>query len=132
MYIDVMDLRVADDGTVIVFFTDKTRFEYHTGTRLWREINPDIELGAGGSGNNAQQTTSNANSTAFAVATSTGQKITSSGLQLSADELNGPQTITSQDSATASLVDLINKLDFSAKRQIQKLNSTAKGSSAVD
>ena len=42
VYVD--DLRVADDGTVIVFFTDKSRFEYHTGTRLWREINPDIEL----------------------------------------------------------------------------------------
>ena len=40
----VEDLRVADDGTVIVFFTDKSRFEYHMGTRLWREINPDIEL----------------------------------------------------------------------------------------
>ena len=42
----VEDLRVADDGTVIVFFTDKTRFEYHTASRLWREINPDIDLDA--------------------------------------------------------------------------------------
>jgi len=42
----VEDLRVANDGTVIVFFTDKTRFEYHTASRLWREINPDIDLDA--------------------------------------------------------------------------------------
>ena len=43
-FIDVNDLKVAEDGTVIVFFSDNSRFEYHTGTRLWREINPDIEL----------------------------------------------------------------------------------------
>lgn len=40
--VDVQDLVVGADGTVIVFFTDGTRFEYHVGTRLWRELNPDI------------------------------------------------------------------------------------------
>ena len=32
----VEDLRVTPDGTVIVFFTDRSRFEYHQETRLWR------------------------------------------------------------------------------------------------
>jgi hypothetical protein len=40
----VEDLKVADDGSVLVFFNDKSRFEYHLGTRLWREVNPDIEV----------------------------------------------------------------------------------------
>lgn len=46
MNIYVEDLQVADDGSVLVFFSDKSRFEYHLGTRLWREVNPDIEVGA--------------------------------------------------------------------------------------
>ena len=29
---------------MIVFFIDRTRFEYHSATRLWREVSPDIEL----------------------------------------------------------------------------------------
>lgn len=47
MHVD--DLKVGSDGTVIVFFSDKTRFEYHVPARIWREINPDIELGTDGS-----------------------------------------------------------------------------------
>jgi len=61
----VEDLRVAADGSVIVFLTDKTRFEYHTGSRLWREINPEIELCEGEAGDVNK----------FTVATTSGQKI---------------------------------------------------------
>ena len=75
----VEDLRVADDGTVIVFLTDKTRFEYHTGTRLWREINPDIELDVSSKPGLAIGM-DGVSAATFTVATSTGQKITSSGL----------------------------------------------------
>lgn len=39
------DLKVGADGTVVMFLTDKARFEYNTGSRLWRELNPEIELG---------------------------------------------------------------------------------------
>lgn len=44
-YVDVEDLKVGADGTVVMFLTDKARFEYNTGSRLWRELNPEIELG---------------------------------------------------------------------------------------
>ena len=113
IFLDVEDLRVADDGTVIVFFTDKTRFEYNTGARLWREINPDIELDGqkGKSGDNH-----------FAVATTSGQKITSAGLQLNSEEQSMLQG-TKKDINLVSLVDLIGKLDTSAKHQIQKLTT---------
>lgn len=59
----VEDLQVGADGTVIVFLTDKSRFEYHTGSRLWREIDPEIELKDMATA--AKQ---------FPVTTSTGQK----------------------------------------------------------
>ena len=29
---------VCDNGTVVVFFTDQSRYEYSNETRLWREI----------------------------------------------------------------------------------------------
>ena len=34
---------VADDGTVIVLLTDKSRFEYDEKARTWREISPAFE-----------------------------------------------------------------------------------------
>lgn len=44
MYVD--DLKIGADGTVLVFFNDRSRFEYHAGTRLWREVSPEIEVAA--------------------------------------------------------------------------------------
>lgn len=40
----VEKLLLCDDGTVIVFMTDQSRFEYSHETRLWREISQQIEL----------------------------------------------------------------------------------------
>jgi len=34
---------VANDGTVIVFLSDKSRFEYDEKARTWREISPAFE-----------------------------------------------------------------------------------------
>lgn len=34
---------VANDGTVMVFLTDKSRFEYDDRARTWREISPAFE-----------------------------------------------------------------------------------------
>ena len=42
VYVD--KLLLCDDGSVIVFLTDQSRFEYSTETRLWREISQQIEL----------------------------------------------------------------------------------------
>ena len=55
-----------------MFFSDKSRFEYHTGTRLWREINPDIEL--------IDKKGDDLKSNPFTVAISNGQKVNASGL----------------------------------------------------
>ena len=74
--VDVDDLRIGADGTVIVFFSDGSRFEYHTQSRLWREISPEILLDDKSKGQNEE----------FNVATSTGQKIGAAGLQLAQDE----------------------------------------------
>ncbi len=68
MYVE--DLKVADDGSVLVFFSDKSRFEYHLATRLWREVNPDIEVGS---------STKNEGSK-FKIETTSQQKITAAGL----------------------------------------------------
>ena len=102
--LDVENLRVSADGNVIVFFTDKTRFEYHTGSRLWREISPEIELCERDVASNVEK---------FTVATTSGQKIGASGLQLMPDGLS-----EAVKDSTSSLVDLIGKLDSSAKRSI--------------
>ena len=71
----VEDLKIGADGTVLVFFNDRTRFEYHSGTRLWREVSPEIEVAA-----------EDANSK-FKVTTTSNVKIGTAGLQLSAEEL---------------------------------------------
>jgi len=71
----VEDLQIGADGTVIVFFNDRSRFEYHAGTRLWREVNPDIEVAAGKTDEK------------FKVATTSNQKILTTGLELGADDL---------------------------------------------
>ena len=42
--VHVEKLLLCDDGTVIVFMTDQSRFEYSVETRLWREISQQIEL----------------------------------------------------------------------------------------
>ena len=34
---------MANDGTVIVFLTDKSRFEYDEKARTWRELSPAFE-----------------------------------------------------------------------------------------
>ena len=123
------DLRVADDGTVIVFFTDKTRFEYHTGVRLWREINPDIEL----DGSQKQKCASKDTDKNFSVATTSGQKITSAGLQLNSDEIqNNSAAPAKKDANLVSLVDLIGKLDTSAKQQMQKLTTVDSANGATE
>ena len=44
MRVYVEKLLLCDDGTVIVFLTDQSRFEYSNETRLWREISQQIEL----------------------------------------------------------------------------------------
>ena len=35
---------VCDNGAVLVFFSDESRYEYSNETRLWREINRNIDL----------------------------------------------------------------------------------------
>lgn len=84
------DLKIGADGTVIVFLTDKSRFEYHTATRLWREVNADIEMA-----------TTNSSADLFKVSTTSHVKIGTAGLQLSAEELNRP--INSQKTDPTSL-----------------------------
>lgn len=97
------------DGTVIVFFTDRSRFEYHLETRLWRQINPEIELEGGA---NSQ----------YPVATTSGQKIGTSGLKL-ADE-DDPSQKQPGFSVQQTLTSLIGRLDDTAKTQIQRLNGS--------
>jgi len=78
-FVYIEDLKIGADGTVLVFLTDKSRFEYHIATRLWREVNADIEMAA---------TRSQAD--LFRVATTSNVKIGAAGLQLSSEELNRP------------------------------------------
>ena len=75
----VEDVRIGADGTVLVFLTDKSRFEYHTATRLWREVNADIEMA-----------TTSSQSDLFKVATTSNVKIGTAGLHLSAEDLDRP------------------------------------------
>ena len=40
----VEDVSVCEDGTVFIFFTDNSKFEYVPSTRLWKEVNQGIDL----------------------------------------------------------------------------------------
>ena len=41
VYVD--SVMIANDGTVVVFLTDKSRYEYDDKARTWREISPAFE-----------------------------------------------------------------------------------------
>ena len=101
--LDVTDLKIGQDGTVIVFLSDESRYEYHAPSRLWREINKEITLE-----NNKGKKED------FSVATSTGQKIGAAGLQLAAEEVE----VNAKEARMTSLVDLIARLDDTAKKTI--------------